>query len=112
MARWDIEPNGVRSVLAQTQRVADDFEGHMRAMSTALEGAGAQSSSSIVAEALVGLAEAQRTDIEFVFTRTGASMTAAAEATRAYVEGDLNMAANAQSNAAQAPAPDAPGGGS
>jgi hypothetical protein len=48
-----------------------------------------------------------------VFTRTGACITAAAQATRAYLDGDEAMAASAQAAATAAPDPSAvmPGGG-
>jgi hypothetical protein len=44
-------------------------------------------------------------DVWFVFTRTGACMNAAALATNAYLDGDLEMAANAQASATAAPDP-------
>jgi hypothetical protein len=105
VSRWDIQPSGVQGVLQQTQSVAEHFDGHMRAMNTAMEGAGTQASSGIIGQALAGFAESQRQSIEFVFSRTGAAMTGAANATRAYVQGDLEMAANAQASASGAPDP-------
>lgn len=110
MGRWDIQPAGVRGVLGRVQGVADEFDGHVRTMNSAMEGAASQASSGIIAQALSGFAESQRSSIEFVFTRTGAAMTGAANATRAYVQGDLEMAANAQASATAAPEPRMPGG--
>lgn len=83
----------------------------MSGMYADLGGAAGQSGSGLVAGALGGFGEAQAGSIGFVFTRTGASMAGAARATRAYVEGDLQMAADAQA-AAAAPDPRAvmPGG--
>ncbi|QUG99935.1 hypothetical protein HUO13_03150 [Saccharopolyspora erythraea] len=105
MGRWDIQPAGVQGVLQQVEGVADDFEGHLRSINSAMEGAGTQASSGIIGQALTGFADSQRSSIEFVFTRTGAAMNGAVNATQAYVRGDLEMAANAQSNATAAPDP-------
>jgi C4-dicarboxylate-specific signal transduction histidine kinase len=105
MTSWDIAPDGVRSVLSRTEAVAAEFETQMTDLNTALMGAATQSSSNIVAEALSGYAESAQADLGFVFTRTGACMTGAANATNAYLDGDLQMAADAQAAATAAPAP-------
>lgn len=115
MSRWDISPSGVQGVLSRTETVAQDFEGQMKRLGAALDGAMAQTqpSSEIVASAIVGFMEQLGTPaIEFVFTRTGACMTGAAQATRFYLQGDLEMAANAQAAVSAAPDPAAtmPGG--
>lgn len=68
-----------------------------------MQGGAANSSSEIVAGAISGFAEHVRADIEFVTHRTGAVMAAAANATNAYLRGDLEMAANAQRGATAAP---------
>ena len=104
MGRWDIQPAGVQSVLARTQTTAGEFEGQMTRLNSALEGAAGQSSSDIVAGALVGFAtEAAMPQIQFVFTRTAACLNAAAQAVNGYLDGDLQMAANAQASAVAAP---------
>ena len=104
MGRWDIQPAEVQSVLARTQTTAEEFEGQMTRLNSALEGAAGQSSSDIVAEALAGFAtEAAMPQIQFVFTRTAACLNAAAQAVNAYLDGDLQMAANAQASATAAP---------
>ncbi len=105
MSSWDISPDGVRTVLGRTETVAAEFETQMGDLDAALAGAAAQASSSIVAEALAGYAESAQVDLGFVFTRTGACLAGAANATNAYVEGDLQMAADAQAAAASAPDP-------
>lgn len=105
MTRWDIQPSGVRDVLHRTHGVAGEFEGQMKNLNSAMQGAASQSSSDIVVSALSGLADAQRDQIQFVFTRTGACINAAAQATNHYVHGDLEMAANAQASATAAPDP-------
>lgn len=108
MSAWDIEPSGVQGVVGRTEAVARSFEGQMTQLENALSGAAAQSSSGIVGEALSGFAEANKNQIQFVFTRTGACLNAAVRATNAYVDGDLTMAANAQRSAATAPQPQPP----
>lgn len=105
MSAWDISPDGVRGVLTRTQGVAAEFEDQIRGLDAAVQGAGAQCSSGIVADAVAGFFASARSDIEFVFTRTGACLTAAAQATNAYLEGDLEMAANAAAAATAAPDP-------
>lgn len=106
MSAWDISPQGVRGVLTRTQGVATEFEGQMNSLNAAVQGAGAQCSSGIVGEAIAGFFESARSNIEFVFTRTGACLNAAAQATTAYLDGDLEMAGNVQA-AAAAPDPTA-----
>ncbi|GAA4943733.1 DUF6507 family protein [Actinoplanes utahensis] len=105
MSAWDISPNGVRGVLTRTQGVAMEFDGHMNNLNAAVQGAGAQCSSGIVGEAIAGFFESAKSNIEFVFTRTNACLNAAAQATNAYVDGDLEMAGNAQASATAAPNP-------
>lgn len=112
MDRWDIQPAGVRGVVTRTQGVAAEFEGQLRTLHSALEGAAGQSSSEIIASAVAEFAKARKADIDFVFARTGAAINAAAQATTEYLNGDLEMAANAQASATAAPDPRAtmPGG--
>lgn len=107
MTKWDIDPAGVRTVLQNTQTIAGEFEGQMTSLNGGVEGAAAQSCSPIVVKALSGFAQSVSADIGFVFARTGACMGGAANATNAYVDGDLEMAANAQSSATAAPDPTA-----
>jgi Family of unknown function (DUF6507) len=104
VGRWDIQPAEVQSVLARTQTTAEEFEGQMTRLNSALEGAAGQSSSDIVAKALVGFAtEAAMPRLQFVFTRTATCLNAAAQAVNAYLDGDLQMAAHAQAAAVTAP---------
>ena len=103
MGRWDISPAGVQGVLGRTEGVASEFEGQMTRLNTALEGAVGQSCSEIVASAVSGFMQWSATPvIGFVFTRTGACLSGAAQATNHYVQGDLEMAANAQAAASAA----------
>jgi Family of unknown function (DUF6507) len=104
---WDIQPAGVNAVLARTEATAGEFEPQLTSLDTGLQGSATESSSPIVAEALSGFATSAQGDIQFVMTRTGAAMTGAANATTAYLDGDLAMAANAQAAAGAAPDPTA-----
>ena len=103
MSTWDISPDGVSNVLTLTQAVAISFEGQMTSLQTALEETATQSSSEIVGSALQGFMASVESDIQFVFTRTSACINAAAQATYAYLDGDLDMAANVQASATAAP---------
>jgi Family of unknown function (DUF6507) len=105
MPSWDIQPDGVNAVLARTETTAKEFEPQLTSLDTGLQGSATESSSPIVAEALSGFAASAQGNIQLVITRTGAAMTGAANATTAYLDGDLAMAANAQAAAAEAPDP-------
>lgn len=87
MPRWDIEPGAVRGVLDRTGWVAGQFEEQMKAVNTAL-------TSSLMADAITAVARAQTDNARFILTRTNAC-----------IDGDLEMAANAQAAANDAPAP-------
>lgn len=113
MPRWDIQPTAVRGVLAQTRGVADEFDDHLKAMRSALEDAGAESSSKLVVSALAGFVLECGDDINFVYRRVEAAIGGAISAVDAYLQGDHQMVLNAQAQAAQAPDPQStmPGGG-
>lgn len=103
MTTWDIDVPGVQGVLKKTQTVAEEFNGQLKKVQTALQTGAKNTSSTIVAKAISEFVDQRQTDIEFVLKRTGSALTAAAQATQAYVNGDLEMAANAQRAAGQAP---------
>lgn len=109
MAAWDIDPGGVAGVIAATQGIAREFETQAATLSAAIDGAGGECGSGLVAGALSELAAAQSVQVEGVYARTGACLTGAVNATNAYIDGDLQMAANAQAAATAAPVPDMPG---
>lgn len=99
MDGWDIDPDGVHGVVSRTQDVAAQFENELTAISSALQTGAENSSSGIVAGAVEGFATAVEADIRFALERTGAVLTAATEATSAYLHGDLDMAASTQAAA-------------
>jgi hypothetical protein len=105
VSTWDIDPDKVRGVLAGTQVVAMEFEPEMATLNAALQGVCIESSSEIVAKAVVDFVESVQADIAFVFTVTGACLHAAAQATSEYLNGDLEMAAQAQAAAVAAAHP-------
>lgn len=103
MGAWDIDPAGVSGVVNKTKSVADDFEGQLTAIDTALSGGADNCGSGIIQQAISDYVDSSTPDIKFVVHRTGQTLTAAVKATNAYVEGDLEMAATAQRSATAAP---------
>jgi hypothetical protein len=111
MSAWDIDPAGVQGVLSRTQSVAAEFEGQLASMTSAMESGATNSSSPIVASAVQGFGSAVESEVRFVLSRTNAAISGCAQAVNAYAQGDVDMAANAQRNAAGVSVPDLPGRG-
>ncbi len=103
MSKWDIDPAGVSGVVTRTGEAAKGFETAATSYGTALEGAAQACGSEIVAGALVGFAEHNVAPRKAVVQRTSQTLTAAVNATKAYLDGDLEMAQTAQANAVAAP---------
>ncbi|MFD7131829.1 DUF6507 family protein [Streptomyces sp. NPDC059894] len=72
---------------------------------------GEQAQGGLVALALSQFAEQALKDLEFVAARAGKSLQGVVDATTAYLNGDEEMAAEAQRNTLKAPKLDAPGVG-
>jgi hypothetical protein len=111
---WDIDPVGVRGVLIKTGNVADDIQGEATSFSGNVEsaaksagtlsmGAGDQPESGLVGAALAEFVEKTKDDITYIAARSGKSIQGTVDATTAYVQGDLTMAADAQRAALKAP---------
>ncbi|WP_408056431.1 DUF6507 family protein [Streptomyces mesophilus] len=112
MSGWDIRPQGVQGILKTTgetaggiEKQATTFGEHLKTAATsagtiAAEGA---DQGGLVALALSQFAEHAAKDIKFVAARAGKSLTGAVEATTAYLNGDVEMAAEAQRKALSAP---------
>ncbi|MBC9719803.1 hypothetical protein H9Y04_45930 [Streptomyces sp. TRM66268-LWL] len=112
---WDIRPQGVQGVLKTTgetaggiEKQATSFGEHLKSAATsagtiAAEGAEGSDQGGLVALALSQFAEHAVKDIKFVAARAGKSLTGAVEATTAYLNGDTEMAAEAQRKALSAP---------
>ncbi|WP_338597466.1 DUF6507 family protein [Saccharopolyspora sp. SCSIO 74807] len=110
---WDIHPDQVRGVLARTASTASEFDSHVTAMRSEIEGAAGQASSGIIGQALTGFAEARGPDMQFVFSRIQTAIGGASTAVGAYLQGDHDMVLNAQRGVSNAPDPreHMPGGG-
>ncbi|MCC3777627.1 DUF6507 family protein [Streptomyces sp. UNOB3_S3] len=120
MPKWDIQPDGVRTVLNNTGEVAGKFEDELTAYSEGLVGSATSAGTMIlggtkapeggafgpVAQALQEFQEHTENDLKFLVVRTGKSIKGAREATEEYIKGDLAMAQNKQHLAAQAPTPE------
>ncbi|MBH5336309.1 hypothetical protein IHE55_16610 [Streptomyces pactum] len=115
---WDIDPPGVRGVVLKTGEVARAIEGHGKTLSALVESAAASAGTIMadsvpaqdrqggmgpVAGALAAYFQARGSQLAFLAARAGQSLQGAVEATTAYVNGDLEMAADAQRKALTAP---------
>jgi hypothetical protein len=104
VARWDVSPAGVRAVLLRTEAEAAELDLQLSLINEAVFVVQMHVSSNIVAEAVNGFMErAAVPAVSFINARIGACMTAAGQATSHYVQGDLEMAQNAQAAATDAP---------
>lgn len=115
--KWDVDPSGVQTILQEVQGYAQDYEGVFANLGEALGGIGEAGKSSIIAEALQGLSDENLTPaMNNIAGRTGIALNATAKAVRHYGQGQMEMAANAQQKADDAPQPvdtsppDGPGG--
>lgn len=95
MAFWDVDPAGVRSVLGKTGEIARGFERDLAGLGQTAQEAAAQTDSLLANQALAEYVRSQQQDTTALVRRAAAALRGAAEATKAYVEGDQEMAANA-----------------
>ncbi|WP_230885578.1 DUF6507 family protein [Streptomyces spinoverrucosus] len=124
MPGWDISPSGVGGVLSTVGDVMKVLDDIVQAYSGDLEGAATSAGTlapggasgehkgqaGLVAAALAEFIEGTTDELQFIGTRIGKSVTAAVQATVAYQQGDLEMAAEAQQRAAGLVRPDMPDG--
>ncbi|MFE6667201.1 DUF6507 family protein [Streptomyces sp. NPDC057697] len=120
MTGWDLKPQGIQGVLKTTGEVASKIQTHATSygdhMTSAASSAGTisaegggggdgggkggdQAVGGLVALALSQFAEHTTGDLKYVAARAGKSLTGAVDATTAYLNGDLDMAAEAQRKA-------------
>lgn len=99
MSDWDIDAKGVQSAVTRTIEVGDDFETHAKTYGDNLLSSAEQSGSSIVSTALSDFNDHHKDAFSFMVNRTVNTLTAAVDATKAYLDGDLEMAQNAQDGA-------------
>lgn len=98
MTHWSIQPSGVVAVLTDVNTYATALGEALNGLSPAMEGAVVATQSGAISEAIQSyftLEEGPR--LQGINTRIGAAASGVVKATEAYVAGDLEMAANAQS---------------
>ncbi|MDQ0712985.1 hypothetical protein QFZ55_002437 [Streptomyces luteogriseus] len=124
MPAWDISPSGVQSVVSNVgdvmkvldeivQAYSGDVQGAATSAGTlAPGGAGGEhkGQTGLVAAALAEFMEGTADELKFIGERVGKSVNGAVEATVAYRDGDLEMAAEVQRRAAGLVRPDMPDG--
>ncbi|BBC33641.1 uncharacterized protein SGFS_049350 [Streptomyces graminofaciens] len=139
MPAWDIDPIGVQATLKSTGEAGGDLEKAATSLVTNVSSAAESAGTAVpggqfsgpmigpvaagtprvpvgpVAAALSKYLSERQKKIAYMAQRTVDSVTGAANATNAYVTGDLDMAAKSQSNALKAtvvtPPPGADGNG-
>ncbi|MFF3395194.1 DUF6507 family protein [Streptomyces sp. NPDC002669] len=121
MTGWDLKPQGIQGVLKTTGETASKIQTHATSYGDHLtsaassagtisadagaggggggDGKGEDAVGGLVALALSQFAEHTTGDLKFIAARAGKSLTGAVDATTAYLNGDLEMAAEAQRKA-------------
>jgi Family of unknown function (DUF6507) len=106
MAGYRIDPNGVETVLNATKSEAEEFatildplQGWVEFAATGTGGSGA------IVPALQSFFENQSEGLSAIGTQVGAAITGAYQATKAYVDGDMEMVQAYQQHAVIAPNP-------
>ncbi|MDI9834453.1 DUF6507 family protein [Streptomyces sp. KAU_LT] len=124
MPRWDVSPSGVGSVVSNVgevmralddivQAYGKDMEGAATAAGTLAPGGASgehKGQTGLVAAALAEFIEGTATELQFIGARVGKTVSGAVDATVAYQEGDLEMAAEVQRRASGLVTPDMPAG--
>lgn len=113
MTRWDIDYAEALGVVRQAVGKATDYEADLAAVETAATGLnGVLTRSQLVASAVNGFAtEVAAPELRAVTGHTDSAIRGTSTAVHAYQAGQLEMAAEAQGNAARARYPsDMPGG--
>ena len=105
MGTYRIHPAGVQSTLTATGADAEEFGTLLKSLPGAVESAASGTGNSgAIAPALGEFFAVQEKRVKGMATRMTSCLTGAADATKAYVKGDLEMAATYQANAARAAA--------
>ncbi|CAL9300642.1 MULTISPECIES: DUF6507 family protein [Streptomyces] len=124
MPRWDISPTGVGTVVSNVGEVMTILDEIVQAYSADVQGAATSAGTlapggaggehkgqtGLVAAALAEFIEGTAEELQFIGVRVGRSLSGAVEATTAYQNGDLEMAAELQRRSAGLVRPDMPGG--
>ena len=97
MTSWSIDPAGVVQVMTNVELSATALGEALTGLQPQFESAIAGAQSAAIAEAIQGWMDHESTALKGVNQRITAAMTGASAATQAYIDGDLEMAANVQS---------------
>lgn len=112
MARWKIEPLGVKGVVVKAEGHATSLSTAVSSFGTDLENCAQAIGASIVTKALSDFGQARSAELKGVGTRITTAMNGTVQAVNAYITGNLEMAKNAQHQAAQVvPPTHVPAGG-
>jgi hypothetical protein len=114
---WDITPSGVQSILSLVGLAADDLSKDIKGYGESVEDAAmfagtisgpycGAAPAGPVGAAVANFVSDTQGRIRFMAARTKKTMDGTVEATTAYLEGDLAMAADAQREPAKAPTPE------
>ncbi|MFG2805920.1 DUF6507 family protein [Streptomyces massasporeus] len=124
MPAWDISPSGVQGVVSNVSDVMKVLDEIVQAYSGDVQGAATSAGTlapggaggehkgqtGLVAAALAEFMEGTADELKFIGERVAKSVGGAVEATVAYRDGDLEMAAEVQRRASGLIRPDMPGG--
>lgn len=100
MTSWSIQPSGVVAVLQDVNTDAEALGSALNGLTPALEGAVTATQSPAIADAVQSFfTQSEGPRIQAMSERIRAASSGVVSATEAYVQGDLEMAANAQSAA-------------
>ncbi|MBA9006719.1 DUF6507 family protein [Thermomonospora cellulosilytica] len=111
MSAWDISPSEVGAVVTTVGGYVGDGEGgggligHIEDFASHVEEAATAAASMPIGTALQEYVAHTSPGLRGMVSKTASCIRGAVEATRAYVNGDLDMAAEAQRAAVNAPAP-------
>ena len=109
MTKYRNDPAGVDRTLRATSAEAAQFETDLASLPDHVEAAaGACGNSAAIVPALSGFFTHESRNLKAMTTRIDACLTGAAAATMAYVNGDEEMMATYQANAARAQVSDIP----
>lgn len=109
MSRYRIDPAGVQRVLERTGQAAEGFETDLQPLPGYVEAAaGACGNSGAIVPALDLFFTEQGKQMKAIGQQVNACLTGAVAATKAYIDGDVEMMLTYQRNASQAKISDIP----
>lgn len=96
MSKWDIDPAGVSTVLTDVGTQADALSTALNGLETPFTNGVTATASAAIGEAIGGYFEMEGPRISGMSTRISAACEGVVNATKAYLAGDEQMAADAQ----------------